>query len=172
MSYWDNVDPIEMGGTDDTTQEHVDKLLFLAPTGGSVLEIGCGMGRLLSELTGFFDNLYGYDPSETLLAKAPKGKIIYTTDLPDRKFDFIYSMLVFQHITDESKKEYIEYASKHLLVDGMFKFQYVTEGERSPQNFPVKDDDINKYCLEAGFTVNITQDSKYPQWSWATCELR
>lgn len=74
------------------------------------LEIGCGPGRLLRPMSRYFDQIYGVDVSDAMVALAREKlhdvpnafpHAIGGSDLklfPDRHFDFVYSYAVFQHI--------------------------------------------------------------------------
>lgn len=80
------------------------------PIGSTVLEFGCGMGRLLANPAGMGYNCIGIDISETQLSLAKihfpeksKTKFIKVDsktafDLPPESIDLIYSFAVFQHI--------------------------------------------------------------------------
>ena len=169
-NWWDTAEDVDMGGTDDSTKDHAVKVWTPGPR-GEVLEIGCGKGRLIDFLATDFpgNNFTGYDPSKQLLAQAPTNRRVkYVSKLPNKEFEFIYCMLVFQHIPDDAKQDSIDWAAKHLANNGRFRFQYVTTGEQAPRNFPIDDEDIFEFCMLANLRPDITVDDKYPQWSWCT----
>jgi trans-aconitate methyltransferase len=66
----------------------------------SALDFGCGVGRLTFALAKRVEEVVGCDASETmiLLAKTAVPNAIFMTELSKRKFDFICSLIVFQHI--------------------------------------------------------------------------
>jgi len=84
--------------------------------GMKALDVGCGPGLvscLMAKLVGEQGEVLGVDASDDLLETAnAMGKIaeaanlnfqkanIYTLDLEENHFDFIYSRLVFQHLED------------------------------------------------------------------------
>lgn len=71
-----------------------------------VLEIGCGTGIILNEVTKFTHSAWGIDLSEGMLKKAKeKGlsvKLANATKLPfpDGNFDLVYSFKVLPHIPE------------------------------------------------------------------------
>jgi SAM-dependent methyltransferase len=66
----------------------------------SALDFGCGVGRLTFALARRVRETVGCDASETMLrlARDAVPKATFTSALPDRTFDFIVSLIVFQHI--------------------------------------------------------------------------
>lgn len=170
--YWDHVGSEEMGGTIDDTDRH---LQFL--TGGitrstvRAMEIGCGMGRLIGPLAESFSDIHwlGYDPSRALVRQAPQLlNIEYVTELPTGgRYDFIYSMLVFQHISNDAKRNYIHWASHHLTSPGRFWFQYVEGTYDADNNHLCTEDEMMKMCAEAGVRVlSHAVDEVQPEWRW------
>ena len=77
----------------------------------NVLEIGCGIGRLLVPLADKHNecNFYGIDISDEMISLAPKRNNIKYQEVTD-KLDLVYSMLVFQHIEHQEKINYIKLA--------------------------------------------------------------
>ena len=66
----------------------------------SALDFGSGVGRLTRALALRVPDVVGCDASETMLhlARAAVPNAVFVTELPDRRFDFICSLIVFQHI--------------------------------------------------------------------------
>lgn len=103
ITYWDAYDTagIGVGG-------YTDRDLLDAHALGKILDVGCGRGRMLSQLNG---DKYGLDPSERAITTAKEE---YTdinwvvgdaTNLPfpDNFFDFVYSIEVIEHVRDSDK---------------------------------------------------------------------
>lgn len=173
--YWDHVGPEEMGGTVDNTADHVAFLAQGIPAmARRVMEIGCGMGRLIAPLAQRFPqiNFLGFDPSMALLAQADQGpNIDYVSELPQSRFDFIYSMLVFQHINSDEKQRYIKWATEHLLPSGRFWFQYVTGTYDADNDHCLTEMEMEGVCLDAG--VRIEKHAADPdQFNWRWVSVR
>lgn len=65
------------------------------------LDFGCGVGRLTEAMSGRAEAVVGYDISDGMLEvarqRAPAG-VSYTSETPAGPFDWINSIIVFQHI--------------------------------------------------------------------------
>jgi SAM-dependent methyltransferase len=115
------------------------------PPGAKVLEIGCGIGRLLAPLSPLAAEVYGVDISSEMLEKGreslqkyPNVHLLHTKgDLgmfPDGTFDFCFSMNVFQHISErEAVLKYIEEAGRVLKPDGLFRFHVYVSQRKGPR---------------------------------------
>ncbi|MGH9704781.1 MAG: class I SAM-dependent methyltransferase [Candidatus Acidiferrales bacterium] len=110
----------------------VDPLL---PAHDKVLEIGCGIGRLLEPMAEHFQAVSGVDISGEMvrqgrarLAHHPKidfSEIDGTGSLPfgAATFDFVYSFITFHHIPDkEIVRRYIHESNRVLRPGGIFRF--------------------------------------------------
>lgn len=136
-----------------------------------VLEIGCGVGRLMK--LGY----YGVDISKKMLAIARKrhrGCTFVLGDgrkLPfeDNMFNSVYCMLVFQHLPMEGVKAYLSEAYRVLKKGGVFRFQFIQGTEREPFSNHYLLDDMDFWVQRAGFTVTqIDEKLVHPQWTWFT----
>ena len=100
-----------------------------------VLEIGCGVGRLLRPLAGRVARVVGVDLSAAMLARARdsceglSNVELALTDgnldfLPDAGFDFVFSHIVFQHLPRKAYAErYFRDAFRVLAPGGIFRVQ-------------------------------------------------
>jgi cyclopropane fatty-acyl-phospholipid synthase-like methyltransferase len=100
-----------------------------------VLEIGCGVGRLLRPLAGRVARAVGVDLSAAMLALAreycdgvPNVELKLTDGgldfLPAGAFDFVFSHIVFQHIPRKAYAErYFRDAFRVLVPGGIFRVQ-------------------------------------------------
>lgn len=114
----------------------VDTSLCLKDLGqltGKVLEIGCGVGRLLQE------NYVGVDTSKEMVKIATQrtGNNVVLNDgrtLPfeNESFDSVYSYLVFQHLPKDAVAKYIQEAYRVLKPKGRFVFQCILGDEDEP----------------------------------------
>ena len=100
---------------------------------GSALDFGCGVGRLLVPLSKVFDRVSGVDISKPMLEEASKNlaeREIANVDLlesddalstlGDRKFDFIHTYIVLQHISPERGYVIVRNLLRHLSPVGVF----------------------------------------------------
>ena len=102
-----------------------------------VLEIGCGMGRLLRPLSERVAAAVGVDVSEEMLARAreycagrPNVELLRTDGtgsldfLGDASFDFVYSHIVFQHVPRKAYvQRYLHEAARLLRPGGILRVQ-------------------------------------------------
>jgi cyclopropane fatty-acyl-phospholipid synthase-like methyltransferase len=103
--------------------------------GWRVLEIGCGMGRLVKPLSGRVARVVGVDLSEEMIRRARDycaglGNVeLHRTDgrldsLPEASFDFVFSHIVFQHVPRKAYVEaYFRDAFRLLVPGGTFRVQ-------------------------------------------------
>lgn len=103
--------------------------------GAEVLEIGCGVGRLLVPLARRVAVAHGVDISPVMIEKSkafcletPNVRTAVTDgmllDFPDSSLDFVFSFIVFQHIpAREPIRRYVEEAARVLRPGGLFRFQ-------------------------------------------------
>ena len=102
---------------------------------GTALDFGCGVGRLTQALAGRFEQVHGLDISPSMLEKANHynqhgDKCRYhlnaSADLrcfPDHTFDFVYSVLVLQHIPVRYELAYIREFIRVVKPGGVVVFQ-------------------------------------------------
>lgn len=159
----------------------------------SVLEIGCGAGRLLKPLASQFKEVYGVDVSGEMvkvgkeLLRGYKNIHLFHNDgitlspLPNKKFDFVFSYIVFQHIPSrEIVRGYIKESFRVLKPGGIFKFQvrgFSEEEERIWQLGELQDyntwvgagfnqQEILYYTAEVGFEIVSSYIGPARQYLW------
>ena len=137
---WESEEEFERSGEREV-EEYVLKDLSLSPQ-SRVLEIGCGIGRLLRPMAGRFADVHGVDISEEMI-KRGRGRLadlenihLQETDgslaaFPDQSFDFCYSWRVFLHVPrKEYVLQYFRGAARVLKSGGLFRFDVAKdEGE-------------------------------------------
>lgn len=115
---------------------------FLAQSGlvfsgqETMLEIGCGIGRMTAFFAKRFRAVHGLDVSPEMISQAEKnlsgfnnitlhvGNGYDLSGLEDEEFDFVFSYIVFQHIPDPAiTAGYIEETGRVLKPGGCFYFQ-------------------------------------------------
>ena len=101
----------------------------------SVLEIGCGVGRLVKPLSRRVARVVGVDLSEEMLRRGRdycsglSNVELRRTDgrlefLPDASFDFVFSHIVFQHVPRKAYVDaYFRDAFRVLFPGGIFRVQ-------------------------------------------------
>jgi ubiquinone/menaquinone biosynthesis C-methylase UbiE len=102
----------------------------------SVLEVGCGIGRLLEPLAGRFREVCGVDVSGEMVARgrlrlAHLDNVRFVENngsdlegIPHEHFDLCYSAWALQHVPDRSAiRRYITEAHRVLKRGGILKFQ-------------------------------------------------
>ncbi len=106
-----------------------DKYLSKLKSGQSVLDVGCGNGKLVSGLPEGVEYI-GTDFSKTLLDEAkklyPKHKFVYGDVVDPKhwldlgKYDAIFCVAVLHHIPEREQQVYIlKECKKHLMPKGM-----------------------------------------------------
>lgn len=106
----------------------------------NALDFACGMGRMMLQMSNEFDVVDGVDLSENNLTFAKnylsennltsKRYNLYlsdglSVDIPDKKYDFIYSTIALQHIcVHEIRLNIIKDLHKYLLHNGSMCLQF------------------------------------------------
>lgn len=92
-------DRVDLDAFYATGEADVDLLLGDFPA-RSALDFGCGVGRLTRELARRVPEVVGVDaaPSMLRLAREAVPSATFAEEIPDRRFDFVCSLIVFQHI--------------------------------------------------------------------------
>lgn len=146
----------------DHCLSYIDRFL---PDQGVVVDVGCGIGRLTVPLSEQHPELAfcGVDTSEHMLALAPEARVAWLTHLPDR-FDFAYSVVTFQHLTDAEVIDYLRATAK---VGASIRFQFVEGIERAPLSMQRPSGWVREWCHAAGFRkVDIEHDFRFENWRW------
>lgn len=134
---WKDIDEFFRTGEDDTAKFLAEAGWTPAMTEGtSLLEIGCGMGRMTRALAGRFGHIVAVDVSAEMLVRAREANAHLQNvrfvqgdgcsfgDMPDDTFDFAISYIVFQHMPRaELIYQYIRDAIRVLKPGGRFRFQ-------------------------------------------------
>lgn len=93
----------------------------------SALDFGCGVGRLTGPLARLTGDAMGIDISDGMLAEAklnvPSGAQ-FATAKPERLFDWIVSIIVFQHIPPERGYDIIANLAQSVAPGGCVTLQF------------------------------------------------
>ncbi len=118
---------------------HQSKLPGLQMKRTRCLDFGCGMGRLTQALCDYFDEVHGVDIAPSMIRLARKYNrhkqccfyhVNDTSDLrrfADDSFDFVYSLIVLQHMQPDYSKAYINEFLRVLAPGGLIIFQVTSE---------------------------------------------
>jgi len=150
----------------------------------SILEIGCGIGRMTLYFAERFREVHGVDVPPEMLTQAKDnlkefpnvalhlGNGHDLSDFADLSFDFVFSYITFQHIPDAAiTSRYIEETGRVLREGGQFYFQV----NNLPSDLRTKLGLGSKYrsllrrlrlrgARTAGSAVNGPKDLDHPAW--------
>ena len=156
------------------------------PSKMNVLEIGCGIGRILIPMRKIFGNVIGIDISSEMVqlgqkyvANIPNCSIIENngidlSEFKDNYFDFCFSFIVFQHIPEKKiVKNYIKEVSRILKPECLFRFQVRGIISTKPKEITTWDgvqfssDEMHKVAQENNFEIIEEGDDKQ-EYYWLT----
>ena len=154
-----------------------------------VLEIGCGIGRLLIPTSRIFGQAIGVDVSSEMIHKGKKyvenlqncqifeNNGIDLSEFSDNYFDFCFSFIVFQHIPEKKIVEkYISEVSRVLKPHCLFRFQVRGTITTKPQEITTWDgvqfssDEIHKIAQVNNFEI-IEEGNEKDEYYWLTFQL-
>jgi SAM-dependent methyltransferase len=146
---------------------------------GVALELGCGVGRLLFPLAYYFREAIGADIAESMIQRARRfagdngvGNVNFCTiagpeDLLHQagthagKVDFLYSLLVFQHIPDLAMIEgYLHVIGILLAEGGIAYLQFDTRPENFAYHIKTRMPD---FLLPRFWRKGIRRVRRYPE---------
>jgi SAM-dependent methyltransferase len=132
---WETEEKFERSG-ESAVAEMLADVDGLLPPESVVLEIGCGIGRMLKPLARRFRFVYGVDVSPHMIWQAKerlrsvKNVEVWANNgrdveyLKDGEIDGAFSFIVFQHIPDAGViANYLREIRRVLRSGGVFKFQ-------------------------------------------------
>lgn len=93
----------------------------------SALDFGCGVGRLTRALAEITGDAVGVDVSPSMLAEARRGGpagAVFQDQMPARLFDWIVSIIVFQHIAPERGYGLLKDLAARLAPGGCVALQF------------------------------------------------
>ena len=115
------------------------------PPGASILELGCGTGRILRPLAALGHPVTGVDDSRDMLALNPDLPTVYSAIQSlrlDRRFDAVLLASTMINADPGTRREFLATARHHLRGDGIAIFQQNPPGwfETVQDAEPVRDD--------------------------------
>jgi SAM-dependent methyltransferase len=148
--------------------------------GGSVLDYGCGIGRLTKPLAKRHNRtqFIGVDIDSKMLdfarEDARKNEWYYELfrepwmppDLrpwmpPDLRSAF--SVITFQHMPDPMVAAVIV-----AVYPAKFRFQFAIGDVQAPYNYQRSPEVIEDMCLSVGYYPEVSEDPRFPTWRWVT----
>jgi trans-aconitate 2-methyltransferase len=138
-----------------------------------ILEIGCGYGRLTTEVAQRFPYalVAGIDINAKIL---PENSLNITYLGFDNvrsfeNYDAVYSVAVFQHLPYVDQVAYISDSYFALAPGGVLRVQFI-DGERTNFcDYWTPAESMESWFTQAGFNVsNVDQGLAHPQWTWIT----
>jgi len=151
-----------------------------------ILEIGCGIGRLLIPMSKIFGQVIGIDISSEMIHKGKKhiedlpncqifeNNGIDLSEFADNYFDFCFSFIVFQHIPEKKIVEkYISEVSRVLKPRCLFRFQVRGTIASKPNQITTWDgvqftsDEIHKIAQVNNFEI-IEEGNYKEEYYWLT----
>lgn len=139
----------------------------------SIVEIGCGIGRLTNKVKEQYPgtDVTGIDINPRFLKIARQrgsANYVLASDLDSCKnVDFIYSVLLFQHLDNQTKAEYIRQAGRALSKGGAFLFQYVEGDHASRAMYDAKIEDVRQWCEDSGLKITLERKNQVGErWTW------
>ncbi|NOK61608.1 MAG: hypothetical protein GFH27_549313n16 [Chloroflexi bacterium AL-W] len=139
---------------------------------GTCLDFGCGVGRLTQGLCLYFAQCSGVDVSPSMIKLAnkynryPDTCWYYVNEKPDlslfadNSFDFVYSILVLQHMRPDYSKAYIREFLRVVKPGGMIVFQIPSETITNEANSNYRND-----LPETGLRAAVSIEEKFDRIS-------
>jgi SAM-dependent methyltransferase len=115
------------------------------PPGASILELGCGTGRILRPLAALGHPVTGVDDSADMLARSPDLSTVYSPIQSlrmDRKFDVVLLASTMVNTDPVTRQGFLASVRHHLHDDGIAVFQQNPQDWFGPVTGPkaVRDD--------------------------------
>lgn len=121
---------------DQRGKEFANELRKFVKPNSIVLDVGCGIGRVEKFLAPHCKEIYSIDVSKRMIKLAKqrlkdvRNVFFYKTNgrdlsiLPDNKFDFVFSIIVLQHIARADAYIYVEEIRRILKPNGTAYLQF------------------------------------------------
>jgi len=162
------------------------------PKNMRILEIGCGIGRIMSLMSDIFGEVIGVDVSKKIIeiAKEKLSKFqnckVYENNgndlsmFSENYFDFCYSIIVFQHVpSKEIVSNYVKETARILKPDSVFRFQVYgdvfpktrTTTPNTWMGVTFNQEEMHKIAKENNFEILEEEGEKTTQY-WLTFKLK
>jgi SAM-dependent methyltransferase len=135
---WDSDSFFQSGENDYRTfVDPILKRMGFDPEGKSILELGCGAGRMTRSFAARFKTVHALDISSEMLSRGRQlmpsaSNVVWQqgngsdfAGVADESIDLVFSYLVLQHLpTEQLVSKYVSEIVRVLRVDGVFLFQF------------------------------------------------
>jgi ubiquinone/menaquinone biosynthesis C-methylase UbiE len=156
------------------------------PTGGTAIDIGCGVGRLMKEMAEHFDVVFGVDISEKMVefskeylknfrqcyTKLGNGERLPFTN---RSADFVYSFITFQHMPSlEVIRTNIQDIARILRPGGVCRIQtikgnpFYCDERKSPHYLFTDEQEFLDEFIRVGLNGTVEVGLMHPAAIWVT----
>lgn len=169
-----NLTPARLDEFFESGEHHIEKVLTVLHENvtplvrmGDALDFGCGVGRLILPLASRFESVVGVDISEAYLSEARQNcenrgitnvQLLETLDplvRTERRFDFVHSSIVFNHIPWGRGKVIISDLFKLLRPGGAMALQVMLR--RQAMWFRRLGSWSRRYFLPLNWLMNLAQ---------------
>lgn len=132
---WSTAEFLETGEQEIASVfRHLDEVGAAPVARGRALDFGCGVGRLTRALGRRFDAAVGVDVAPSMVEQAraldPDPNVSFVVNqaadlavFDDGSFDFVYSNIVLQHVSNELQRGYVAELCRILAPGGVAVFQ-------------------------------------------------
>jgi len=136
---WDQEEFFATGRKDVDLSIQQIKEAGVTELSGKAMDFGCGVGRLSQALAEYFDEVVGVDVSKEMIkqgeALVPEGmKLSFIineaedlSQIADDEFDFVYTLIVLQHIHPQISHGYLKEFARIVKPGGHVFFQLPAE---------------------------------------------
>ncbi len=128
--YQEEDDPWAIGDATSHRYERYRERLLGYRRGGSLLDIGCGLGAFLARFAGEFDELVGVETSAEAVRRArelrPQITFVHadarglaSTEVEGRRFEAIVLSDVVYYLPERERRRLLDWVNAHLAPDGV-----------------------------------------------------
>jgi tRNA A58 N-methylase Trm61 len=135
--------------------------------GGTVFEFGVGVGRVMKPIAAIHTRtqFWGYDIDSEYLdfAKSDARKNEHYSDEWPAEIRSAYSVITFQHMSDDEVREVIA-----RIYPARLRFQFAIGDIQMPLNYQRSPEEVEGWCQGVGYKVTVDLDEEFPTWRWIT----
>lgn len=144
-----------------------------------VLDLGCGLGRLTVPFADRHPRaqVIGVDGSARMLAFAARSLVVQYVHNDGRTLpegpplDAGWSVLMFQHVDDDTMAGYLRQVADRLVPGGRFMFQWVgPDADPGPLSYPRDLGPVVAMVADAGLEHVEHFHAIEPDWRWTVAE--